>query len=396
MNAAATTPLHAGDESRIRVLYCIDNMNVGGTELNAVRTAERLDRTRFALSVLCLKDDNGPLRERYASAGIPVTSFPISTLLGPGFITRGLQLARFLTAQRIQIVHSHDMYNNVFATTWGRFARTPVIIASRRWWPSLPPRRYRIGNTLGFRLADCVLANSPSVAATLRDIEHIDPARIVVIPNFVDENAFRPLSRSETAALRQASAIPDGALVIGIVARLIAVKDHASLLRAVALLVSRWPGLHLMLVGDGERRFALQALAQQLGIADHTHFCGQLPHDPNVHGAFDVSVLCSVSEGLPNSIIEAMAAATPVVATRVGGNTDAVVEGETGLLVPPVDPERLAAALDLLLGNSELRSRMGAAGRRRARREYHATVVIPGLEALYAALLRGAQARAVA
>jgi glycosyltransferase involved in cell wall biosynthesis len=388
MDAPAMTLPGARDRGRVRVLYCIDNMNVGGAELNAVRTAERLDRTRFALSALCLKDDDGPLRQRYESAGIRVTTFPLATLLSPGTVKRGWQLARFLSEQRIQIVHSHDMYNNMFATASGRLARTPVVVASRRWWHSLPARRYRIGNAIGFRLADCVVANSPSVAATLRDVDHIDPARIAVVPNFVDEDAFRPPSPGQKAAFRDAFGIPDDALVVGIVARLTALKNHESLLRAVARLTERWPDLHLMVVGDGERRAALQALARELGIGARTHFCGQLPHEPNVHHVFDLSVLCSVSEGFPNSIVEAMAAGRAVIATRVGGTPDAVVDGETGLLVPARDPGRLAAALDLLLGDGELRSRMGAAGAGRARREFHAAVVIPALETLYDELLQ--------
>ena len=127
---------------RIRILYCIDNMRVGGAELNALRTAERLDRSRFDVSVARLSD-GGPLADRYAAAGIPIFPFPIANLFGARAIREGARFARFLSARRIDVVHSHDMYDNVFATLWARVAGAPVVIASRRWWHSLPERRYR-------------------------------------------------------------------------------------------------------------------------------------------------------------------------------------------------------------------------------------------------------------
>jgi glycosyltransferase involved in cell wall biosynthesis len=364
-------------------------MNVGGTELNAVRTAERLDRSRFDLSVLCL-NEGGPLVARYAAARIPVFFFPISNLFGPSAIARGMRLARFLAAQRIDVVHSHDQYNNIFATMWARVAGTPVVMASRRWWHALPERRYRIGNALAFRAAHCVLANSPSVAAALHEVDGVNAARVAIVPNFVEESAFVALGAEERRKTLRMLGIPDGSLVVGIVARLSPVKDHASLLEAVSLLVPHWPQLHLVLFGDGECRSALEALAQRLGIAERAHFGGLQPNEPNLHHLFDISVLCSISEGFPNSIVEAMAAARPVVATAVGGNSDAVRTGDTGLLVSPRRPEQLAAALERLLRDADLRRQMGAAAQRRARHEYHAARVLPTLEALYDRLVRDA------
>jgi glycosyltransferase involved in cell wall biosynthesis len=268
-----------------------------------------------------------------------------------------------------------------------------VVIASRRWWHSLPERRYRIGNTVAFRLAHRVVANSPAVAATLQEVDGINAGRISVIPNFVEESAFIPLSEADKRQRLTALGIPEDALVVGIVARLNPVKDHASLITAVSFLAERWPQLHLALFGDGECRSAIEAQAAHLRIAERAHFAGQQPNEPNPHHLFDISVLCSISEGFPNSIVEAMAAARPIVATHVGGNSDAVRHGETGLLVPPRSPQRLAEAIDHLLRRADLRSRMGAAAQRRARAVYHADVVMPALEALYQRLLTEARGR---
>jgi glycosyltransferase involved in cell wall biosynthesis len=268
-----------------------------------------------------------------------------------------------------------------------------VVIASRRWWHSLPRRAHAIGNSIAFRLAHRVVANSPSVAASLRDSERLRADRIAIVPNFVDDAAFEPLSPAVRDAMRREIGVPARALVVGIVARLNVVKDHASLIRAASQLADGRPELHVVIVGEGELRAPLEALASELGVASRVHFTGLRPNEPNLHHLFDVSVLCSLSEGFPNTIVEAMAAGRPVVATAVGGNVDAIVPGETGLLVPPSQPQALAAAIDRLLAEPAERRRMGEAGRLRARAHYHRGQVIPGLESLYESLVRSARAR---
>jgi glycosyltransferase involved in cell wall biosynthesis len=322
-----------------------------------------------------------------------VRTLHLGNLYGPRAIRRGVGLARFIAAHDIDVVHCHDQYSNVFTTAWARVARAPVVIASRRWWHSLPSHAYQIANRIGFRLADCVLANSPSVAATLADVDGVDASRIAVIPNFVDESAFIPPSDDRRRRELRELGVPDDALVAGIVARLTPVKDHASALRAVASLTPTWPRLHLVLFGDGEHRLALEQLAGDLGIAERVHFAGMRSNTRNLHWLADISLLCSLSEGFPNSVVEAMAAARPVIATDVGGNPDAVRDGETGLLVRPCDPRGLAAAIHRLASDADLRLAMGRAGQRRARAQYHRDVVLPAIETLYERLVRDAEAR---
>jgi glycosyltransferase involved in cell wall biosynthesis len=163
-------------------------------------------------------------------------------------------------------------------------------------------------------------------------------------------------------------------------------KDHATLLRAVAQLTARRAGLHVILIGDGPCRVGLERLARELDISARTHFAGTRSNLPNLHHFFDVSVLASLTEGFPNSLVEAMAAGRPVVATNVGGNSDAV-RASTGILVPPNDPNGFALALERLLADEDLRRRMGSAAQRIARAEYHVDTVIPFLEEMYGQLL---------
>jgi glycosyltransferase involved in cell wall biosynthesis len=369
----------------IKVVYCLDTLQIGGTELNAVRTAERLDRSRFDLRVVHLHQD-GPLLARYHALGVPLRHLPITSLLGARTAAQGVSLAGYLRRERVDIFHSHDIYCNIFGVPWARLAGVPAVVASRRWWDASPRPSQQAANRLAYRFAHQVLANSPSVARLVEE-EGVSRRRVKSIPNFVDDAAFAALPHDERLAGRRELGVPDDGLAVGVVARLVPVKDHATLIRAAALLAADYPRLHLVLVGDGDTRPALEALAAELLPADRVHFTGTRGNDVNLHQLFDVSVLSSLSEGFPNSVVEAMAASRPVVATSVGGTADAVIDGETGFLVPPRDPAAMAAGLRRLLDDEQLRRTMGRAGSDRARREYHAASVIGTLSTWYESLV---------
>lgn len=367
---------------RVRVIFGIDNLGIGGTELNAIRTAERLDPSRFELGVACLQED-GPLRERYAAAGIPVVPFPITSLYAPGTPLQGMRLARFLRDQRVDVFHAHDRYSNIFGAPWARLAGVRRVIASRRWWDDRNRTAHRIANRFAYRFAHAVLANSPRVGQLLVRTEGVPAHRVAVVPNFVEEDAFASASADRIREFRAELGIPPGAPTVGIIANLRAVKNHPSLLRAFALLRDRWPDAYLILVGDGDSRQSLETLAADLGIGNRVRLAGRRPNRPNLHHMFDVSVLCSLHEGLSNSILEAMAAGNPVIATAVGATPDAVLDGETGLLVPPSDPVRLSEAIDALLADPPRAHEMGAAGRRRVREQYSPHAALTALDSLY-------------
>lgn len=367
---------------RIRVVHVLDNLNTGGTELNAVRTAERLDRDRFDVRFLCLQA-NGPLRARLDAAGIPVTEVPIPSLLSAATVRRGMQIRSLVRHESIDVVHAHDPYANVLAVPWVRFAGRGASIASHRWWRDVHPPKVRLANRLAYRFADRVLANSPSVGELVVRHEGVPRSRLVVIPNFVDAEAFEPLSSSRRAELRRRVGLADGDVAVGIVANLLPVKDHALLLRAAARVAPAWPNVRFVLVGDGPQREALAAQAAASGIADRVLMPGRILHEPGLPGIFDVSVLSSREEGFPNSVVEAMAARRPVVATNIGGVADAVVANVTGELVNSGDDAAMAASIDRLLRDEAARVRMGTAGAARAHELFHVDRVLGALQQLY-------------
>lgn len=377
--------MNDGDHPPIRIAYSLDSFEIGGTELNAVRLVERIDRRRFDVRFVCLTQ-RGPLVERVRALGIPIAQFPIPSLVGADAVRAGWRLREWLRRERIQVLHAHDIYSNIFAVPWARLAGVPAVIASRRWWTETIRREHVWMNRQSYRFAHRVLANSASVGELVVK-EGVPPARVRVVTNFVDEEAFIPPPAAWVAEQRQALGIGAGDTVIGIVANFHAIKDHATLLRAVAALAPVHDRLRLVLVGDGAEAERLRALAGELAIADRVVFAGRRPQSPTMHWLFDLSVLSSRGEGFPNSIVEAMAAGRPVVATRVGGVPDAVDDGTTGLLVPPGSPDAMAQAIDRVLRTPSLASTLGGNATRVARERFHATPVINGLQRWYADLL---------
>ncbi len=369
----------------------MDSFRTGGTELNAARTAIRLDPTRFDLVVLCLREQ-GDLREMYTRANIPVHEFSIGPLASIRTAREGMRLARFLREHRIEILHAHDVYTNCFAVPWARLAGVRAVIASRRWFDTVPRPELRVANRIAYKFAHRVLANTPALARLVSTEEGVPASRVLTVLNFVEAEAFEFPPADQTDILRSRLGIGGNSVpVIGIVARLDPVKHHETLLRAARVLNDKGRVFRVVIVGDGDRRQALEALTGELGLGSMVHFAGQLPNRPNPNTLFDVSVLCSTAEGFPNSVIEAMAAGRPVVATSVGGIPDAVEHERTGLLVPPRDVEALANALDRLLGDEQYRHTLGAAGRELARERYGERAVLRSLEDAYEQLANRAR-----
>ena len=366
---------------RLRIAFAIDNLNIGGTELNAVRTAEAL-RARDVDVTLCSLRAEGPLRARYEAAGIEVHGFSIRNLYGPSAWHAAVRLGVMLRRHRIDVLHAHDMYTNVFAVPVARAAGVRLTVASRRWFHA-PGRLYPLANRAVYHVAHRVIANAPALADLLADGEGIPRRCIRVVPNFVEPECFHRPNDATLRAWTDELRLPPGVPVIGCVANLLPVKDHATLLRAMAIMVLQG-GVDacLVLVGDGPCRAELETLADRLGIAGHVRFAGRRPSQPSLHHLFDIAVLTSTSEGSPNTLLEAMAAARPVVATRVGAIPD-LVGAAVGRLVPSGGAAQLAGALSELVGDETLRRRLGASARDHALRYHSVERVVDDLLAMY-------------
>lgn len=371
----------------VRLATCINSMAIsGGSELNTVRTAELLSRREgYDVMAVTLTDDRSGMYARYSRSGIPVHGFPVDSLVGWQAAAQIRRMARLFRREAVDLVHTNDCYTNFLVVLAARLARIPVIASKRYIRPFEPQHKYT--DLVSFALANLVLANSEAVAETVHDVEHVSRSRIRVVPNFVDDEAFStaPLR----ASLRSQLGIPTNAVVFCIVAQLRPEKNHRLLLEAFRPLAEESHNAYLLIVGSGSEEANIVSHVQELGLEKRVTLTGHMDSAFRVFAAADVALLPSQHEGFPNSIVEAMAAGLPVIATRVGGIPDAVDHETTGILVTPDSLHELRQAMVRFCTDSSFRLAAGLAGRRKAEREFCADAVLTRLESVYADALAG-------
>jgi glycosyltransferase involved in cell wall biosynthesis len=353
------------------VIHCVFSIAIGGQEMVILSLTERADRSRFSPRVLCF-EGAGELAPRFEAAGIPVD---VLDRVDGGAIATLAAMRRYLRARRPAILHTHNPTPHQLGALARMVTDIPVLIHTKHGRNQLLTRRGRRLEQFAGRVTDAVVAVSLDAADVARTVERVPSDRIRVIHNGVDVSTITPVPP-----------MPRGWRVVH-VARLNAVKDQATLLRAARLILDQQPAFQLHIVGDGERRDELEQLSAELGLGAAVRFHGfQADVRPFLAG-MDAFVLSSVSEGIALTLLEAMAAALPVVATDVGGNREVVIPGETGCGVAAGEPAALARAVVTLLGDPERAARFGAAGRARATTEFALDTTVVAYERLYSDLL---------
>ena len=346
------------------VMQVVLSLDPGGTERLVVEMTKLL-AARVRTVVCCLDRPGGWTRE-IESRGVDVLTIGRS----PGFHPSiGLRIAGLARQRRVGVIHCHQYTPFVY----GCFARlrSPglrlVFTEHGRLSDAPPSFKRRVVNTALGRLPGAVCAVCEDLKRHLVS-EGFAAAAVRVVYNGIDPGP-RPLQEARVAA-RQRLGFSSASLLVGTLARLDPVKNVGVLIEAFGAARSVVPGLQLMIVGDGPERESLETRSRETGCGSSVHFLGHRDDARSILPALDVFVNTSVSEGMSVTILEAMAASLPVVATSVGGNPELVVEGETGLLVPARSPASIAQALSQLSAAPERLRAMGSAGRARVEAQF--------------------------
>lgn len=394
---------------RLSVMQLVSNLEIGGAQ-EVVRTlAQNLAETGCAPVVGTFRD--GPLRHEIERLGIPVEILPDrrhSVVALPLYLIDLLRIRRALVdlvrKHRVNVVQTHLLMSLDFLVLTLRGRPGPLVFwtvqnaAFTLREEHLPRHKWLLGpKRWAFRLlyraalpwlSGFIAVSEDVRVAILREIGRIPEDKIAVICNSVDLRRYQ--QSVDRGAARAALGLPEGARVAAVVATFKRQKGHQYLIEAAAPVIARYPDLHILFIGDGELRGALEAQTRAAALEAHIHFLGSRHDVPNLLAASDYFILPSLWEGLSMALVEAMATGLPVVATDVSGTNQVMIDGETGLLVPPGDARRLAEAMLGLLAAPERARAMGEAARRRVEGFFSARKQAEDHVALY----RQAQRRA--
>ncbi len=358
----------------IRALMLITDLKTGGVPLHVYRLATALDRSEFDVRVACLSPP-GEVSALLNRAGIPTFA---CNAAGPWDGRALWRLARWIRSERPDVLHALLFHANTAACVVGPLAGVPPrrIITEIQTVEIERPWHLTVG---GMTCRGCrrVVGNAPAVVEHLHHRAHVPAPRLRCIPGGVDVSRF-----ADAAPLdRDSLGIPGKATLVLWTGRLDPVKGLADLVDAVAVLND--PRVFVGLVGEGDDEPALRRQIDRAGLTDRVQLLGRRDDVPRLLATADVFAFPSLTEGLPNALLEAMAAARPIVATDVPGCRDLITNERTGLLVPPRRPDELARGLRRLIDDAELAARLGRAARRLVADRYDFSVTVARYAALY-------------
>lgn len=360
----------------MKVLHVITDTNIGGAGRYLLYLLPQPAFRDVDIAVAC---PDGELSVRLEAAGIRRPNISGRDISFSPRLTR--ELAALVKAEKPDIVHTHGSLSGRLAA---RMRKIPVVY-TKHGQVRTPDRRgiassqagpfTRLVNRVATRvLADRVIAVSDRVRKELED-SGIQPSMITVIPNGIDLSPYRQKAkRTSKAKAADADAQGKRSFLIGTVARLSPEKGIDTLLDAAKIVVTSYPSARFVIAGTGPLERELAQKVRDLRLENCVRMAGFVDNVPGLFSGLDLYVLPSDTEGIPLALLEAMAAGLPVVATRVGGVPEVVVDGVTGFLVPPRQPKALAQAIVRLLVDPDLAKSMGASGRERAESMFDARV----------------------
>jgi len=370
---------------RINVLHVYQNSKTGGIQQQILNLLKSYDRELINPVFCCL----GPRKELAAeieALGVEVIALGYKrySRFNPSIF---FDLAKILREKNIQVIRTHKYRSNLYGRIAARLAHTPVVVSSEHNIYLDKELRFgrRLINRLLSRWTDRLVAVSEAIRQGVVQYDRVPEAKTMVIHNGAELGRFSGERKGK--AVREEFGVAPDAPLLGLVGRLVPSKGIEYLLEAMELILSRHPSAKLAIVGEGALMEGLKAQAAALGVSESVIFTGNRRDVPDILDALDIFVLSSVKEGLPNSIIEAMASGLPIVSSDVGGVSELISHEETGLLVPPREPKALALAVKHLLSNPDEASRMAMAAKEYALSNLSIEGTARKWERLYTSLL---------
>ncbi len=362
------------------ILYFTNSTLWGGVEEHICGLLRNFSRSLFRAQLVCSPENF----ERFR-AGCPedVEVTPL-TLGRPSDVAGAVRLARLLHREKFEIVHSHMFWSSLFASPIAWACGVPVIVETLHGteaWRTGWKAKCNIDRVIT-RFVSKYIAVSASDALFLARKKHVPTDRIALIHNGIDLHRFS-VTQNARKAIRERLGFTEEDQVLIMVARFHPGKGHAVLLTAMRHLLSVYPKLKLICLGEGDGETEIRRLCDELDLTKYVTLTGYQPNVPEWLKAADINVLPSFYEGFPLTILEAMASGLPTVASKVGGIPEAIEDGVSGLLVPPGSAEKLADALSFLLGEVEARAWMGEAACVRVSRYFGIEQQVRNTEKMY-------------
>lgn len=366
------------ETKKISVMHIVENLEVGGMENGVVNIANNIDKVCFRFSICCLSHP-GVLSKRIQDKSTLVVSLGWSGGFRPKLI---LELARIFKENKVDIIHTHGWVTLIYSSVASLIAKNRVLIHGEHGVFHLDNRRRKTAFRFISSYVDKYITVSYSLEKELEELVNIGYGKIITIPNGVDLQKFVPLSSAAICDIKADLGIPLSVHVIGSAGRLEPIKNYEMLLHVFANLC-RCVDVHCVLIGNGSQRTKLEVLAKQLGVGEKVHFTGKVDNPHQVMSVLDIFVCTSFSEGMSNTVLEAMACGKPIVATNVGDNGKLVDDGCNGFLVLSEDSKGLEKALNLLISDKEMLKKFGSCSRKIAEEKYDILKMVISYQDIY-------------
>lgn len=365
------------ENGKIRVLQLVEGMNWGGAETKLLELISHMDRQRFDTTV-CSLGIGDRIRTRFDELGIPFVSLKRRGRIDPKLVWDVSQLIR---EKKIDVVMTTLFYADVVGALASAISPNKAVFS----WETISAPEWLLRHRLwayrfAMRYCSKVISVSNATARWLVEKRGLSEKQITVIPYGVNLALYQ---QGKNPQLRAELGLSQDALVVGVVARLHPQKGHCYLIEAAQKICRQHPNAQFVFAGDGKLRTALEKQVADAGLTKQFNFLGFRSDVKDLLRTFDLFVLPSLYEGLPNVILEAMACGLPVVATSVDGTVELVDDGETGFLVPPEQPDALAEKIQQVLSDDALRQKFGQTGRKKVETQYSLELQVSRFQELY-------------